>query len=161
MTKQELQEKLLSMDGSIYHAQAGDEPKKELTVAELNQAIKARTDEQKAELEEADRIRKEAAEMQLKELERQKEESKIVPVVVSDPPAAVLKTMGNLVVTDADRKLAQTWGYPIAVPAAKAYRIQCNLQCPFGAGLKRPGSVVLLRDDLARRMSGQAALLTG
>jgi len=51
--------------------------------------------------------------------------------------------------SDADYRLADLHGYPMAIPGAKAYRISISIVCAFGCGERPAGSVMLLIDSVA------------
>lgn len=112
--KLELQETALKLDISI----SVDD--KELTIAELEQAIaahEANTD-----------VTGPNAEMLME------------PVSVDPLPHLIL----GLTVKDADRALSKKHGYPINVPDGKAYRTKISFNCALGGGLRLAETVVIL-----------------
>lgn len=148
-----LQEEALQLGVNIYCGTKADGSVKELSVSALKKAIEARKDELQADHEyeqtEAEKAIESAKEAQRLEAKRKDELRNLVDKqsrseVVSAPPPDLVEKLGLPKPSKSDFALAKKYGYPVAIPEGKAFRIKISMNCIFGGGLRPAESVMLL-----------------
>ena len=150
-TKSQLQEQALQLEINIYSEPEGDDDPKELTKAQLVEAIEAKeaanTEADGQQTNDDEAVRQTARDADAAEVKRQADaDAAAASSTTVDPADELLKRMGIDGPSAADRKLAKKHGYPIAVPGGKAYRATTSLNCGMGGGLRQAGSVIILSD---------------
>lgn len=146
-TKTQLQEQILQLDGSIYYPEGHTKEGKELTKADLVDAIDlARTaalDAHQIEQDEADKAR-EPIEGDEPDPEPESTPEPAPAPTPAPAPAPASRKKKGLAATSSDRALAKKHGYPVVIPGGKAFTTSASFNCAFGGGLRPIGSVVIL-----------------
>lgn len=143
-----LQERALEQELSIYGEPDEDGSVVNLTADELRNSLAEHATEAKAAAADAqaekDRVRQSAVDNPIAPVPTTKaaQRSGGAPILI-DPKHGLPKP------TAGDKALAKKHGYSLVIPGGRAYMSLGNINCAYGAGLRRKGQTIILTPEHA------------